>query len=56
MDGGHKGLIENSENLCAPHARTRASIDLSGQNGKRYDTRPKVQVDCHKHKKRPAHD
>jgi hypothetical protein len=55
MDGGHKGLIENSENLCAPHARTRASVDLGGQNGKRYDTRPKVQNSC-RHRRRRAHD
>jgi hypothetical protein len=46
MEGGRKGLIENSENLCAPHARTRASVDLNGQNGKRYDSRPKMQSSC----------
>ncbi len=55
MDGGRRGLIENSENLCAPHARTRARVDLSGQNGKRYGTRPKVSNSCRGGKGRKHH-
>ena len=38
MAGGAKGLLENSENLCSKHAKNRAVVDLTGQNGKRYDS------------------
>jgi hypothetical protein len=48
MEGGKKGLLVNSENLCSPSARTRAVIDLTGQNGKRYDTTPVVRNSCHR--------
>jgi hypothetical protein len=51
--GGHKGLLVNSENLCSPKAKTQAIADFTGQNGKVYDTTPKVQNSCKggKHKK-----
>ena len=54
MEGGKKSLLVNSENLCAPKARTRAVVDLTAQNGKRYDTKPRVQNSC-KHKRHRAH-
>jgi hypothetical protein len=40
MQGGKKGLIVNSRNLCA--AKSRAIAELSGQNGKLDHTKPEV--------------
>jgi len=48
--GGKKGLVVNSRNLCA-HAY-KAKVDLTGQNGKVFDTEPVVGTDCKGHKKR----
>ena len=59
MKGGAKSLLQNSENLCAKHARNRAIVHLTGQNGKHYDTRPKVANSCaknRKHRGRGAHN
>jgi hypothetical protein len=50
LDGGKKGLLQNSKNLCK--AGDRAKFQLEGQNGKSYDTEPKVQVSCGKGKKK----
>ena len=44
MAGGKKGLFENSENLC--RKKQRAALNLLGQNGKRYRSRPIVKVAC----------
>jgi hypothetical protein len=60
MKGGHKGLLVNSENLCAPHATTHANAAFTAQNGKRFDTTPKVANSCPKkhskdHRHRGAH-
>jgi hypothetical protein len=41
--GGKKGLIEMSSGFCA---HPKASVKLDGQNGKSYDTTPKVKADC----------
>lgn len=41
MQGGKKGLIVNSRNLCA--ARNRADVRLAAQNGKRRKLKPTVQ-------------
>jgi hypothetical protein len=51
MQGGKKGLIINSRNLCA--AKNRANLELSGQNGKAYDFKPVVGAKCgaRKHKR-----
>lgn len=38
MQGGKKGLIVNSRNLCA--AKNRAMVELEGHNGKRRNLRP----------------
>jgi hypothetical protein len=46
MQGGKKGLLVNSENLCSPKAKTHATVHLTGQNGKVYDATPKVQNSC----------
>jgi hypothetical protein len=46
MQGGKKGLIINSRNLCA--AKSKADVDLSGQNGKQASLRPLLRADCGK--------
>lgn len=48
MQGGKKGLIVNSTNICTN--RQRANIEMDGQNGKSYDTRPRLGVKCKKGK------
>ena len=50
LEGGKQGLLVNSENLCSPHAKTHAIADFTGQNGKIYNTTPKVQNSCPKKK------
>jgi hypothetical protein len=52
LDGGKKGLIVNSENLCSPKAKVKAVSNLTGQNGKTYDTQPKVANSCGKKSKK----
>jgi hypothetical protein len=49
LAGGKKGLLENSKALCK--LNRKAKFQLTGQNGKAYDTEPKVQVRCPKPKK-----
>jgi hypothetical protein len=46
MQGGRKGLIINSRNLCA--RKNRATVEMDGQNGKVHDFRPVVKNDCRK--------
>jgi hypothetical protein len=48
MQGGKKGLIVNSQNLCA--SKHRAIVRFSGQNGKVYDTKPVIGTGCGKKK------
>ena len=50
LQGGKKGLLENSENLCAKPQRAIAKF--TGQNGKVHRTKPLVRNDCKKKKKR----
>jgi hypothetical protein len=53
MQGGKKGLIVNSVDLCA--AKHRATVKLTGHNGKRYNTKPELKASgCKKRKKRKA--
>lgn len=54
MQGGKKGLLVNSENICS--TEQRAIADLTAQNGKVSETNPLVRNDCKgkakkKHKK-----
>ena len=42
LKGGKEGLLVNSQNLCA--RPQRAELRLTGQNGRRYDTEPKLQI------------
>jgi hypothetical protein len=53
MQGGRKGLIVNSQNLCAKTNRARARF--RGHNGRRHKARPKVvALNCKKQRKRGA--
>jgi hypothetical protein len=49
LNGGKKGLLVNSADLCAH--RRRVQIRLSGQNGKLHETRPVLGTDCRSGKK-----
>jgi hypothetical protein len=46
MQGGKKGLLENSRNIC--RAANRATVLMDGQNGKVADSRPLLRADCGK--------
>jgi hypothetical protein len=46
MSGGKKGLLINSTNLCK--GTHRAKAQFAGQNGKLFETNPKVQAQCGK--------
>jgi hypothetical protein len=57
LEGGSKGLFENSTNLCAK--KHFAKADFTGQNGKAYDAKPVLKVKCKgkggKHKRQKRH-
>jgi hypothetical protein len=53
MQGGKKGLVVNSRNLCA--ATNKADAALTGQNGKPYDFKPVVKPSCGKARKHKKH-
>lgn len=44
MQGGRKGLLENSRNICAK--AYRANVGFTAHNGRTYAKRPKLQVRC----------
>jgi hypothetical protein len=46
MQGGKKGLIVNSRNICVKRGRNRANALGLGQNGKQFKSRPLMQVRC----------
>jgi hypothetical protein len=48
MEGGRKGLLVNSENLCSKPQRAR--IAMVAQNGKRLIERPLIANDCKTHR------
>ncbi|HEU5252354.1 MAG TPA: hypothetical protein VFU16_03385 [Solirubrobacterales bacterium] len=50
MQGGKKGLLVNSTNICRGTHRAIAAFD--GQNGKRHTFRPPLKADCGKKGKR----
>jgi hypothetical protein len=50
MNGGRKGLLVNSENLCSPKAQRKAIARFTGQNGKVHAFKPLVQNQCKKKK------
>lgn len=43
--GGKRGLIVNSRDLCKGR-KQRVQVDLTGQNGRRYDVRPVIGTRC----------
>ncbi|HET9152755.1 MAG TPA: hypothetical protein VFN85_01405 [Solirubrobacterales bacterium] len=49
MPGGHKGLLENSTNIC--RGTHRATARFEGQNGAIAASRPKLRVSCRKGRK-----
>jgi hypothetical protein len=49
MQGGKKGLLQNSTNLCT--RKNHAISEFTGQNGKIYDTKPVLKAKCPKAKK-----
>ncbi len=55
FQGGKKGLLENSRNLCK--SKNRATVKFKGQNGKTHKARPLLKVKCKKQhrKKNKAH-
>ncbi|HVC08274.1 MAG TPA: hypothetical protein VND98_11925 [Solirubrobacterales bacterium] len=53
MQGGKKGLLENSTNICATPKLNRAAVLMGGQNGKAYATDRPLKVSCgRRHKRR----
>jgi uncharacterized repeat protein (TIGR01451 family) len=50
MQGGKKGLVVNSRNLCA--GKNRADARFTGQNGVRSNSRPLVKPSCGKKRKK----
>jgi hypothetical protein len=44
MEGGEKGLLQNSTNIC--RGRHRAIVKFDGQNGKTADQQPLIQAGC----------
>jgi hypothetical protein len=46
LEGGKKGLLVNSENLCSTGAETHASVRLTSQNGKVLATKRRVANSC----------
>jgi hypothetical protein len=48
LQGGKKGLLINSRNLC--NTTNRATVKLNGQNGKTRDFQPMLKATCDKHK------
>jgi hypothetical protein len=51
LQGGKKGLFQNSTNICK--GTHRATLKLDGQNGKVHDSRPPVEAQCAKGAKKP---
>lgn len=54
MQGGKKGLIVNSRNLCS--GPSKATVSLTAQNGRVATSRPVVKVSCKKkHERHKGH-
>jgi hypothetical protein len=53
MQGGKKGLIVNSRDLCARNSR--ADVRFTGHNGKTHDINPVLRADCVKGRKHKRH-
>lgn len=46
LKGGDKGLLVNNTELCK--ANPHAKAELTGQNGKRAVSKPRIKLDCGK--------
>jgi uncharacterized repeat protein (TIGR01451 family) len=55
MQGGKKGLLVNSTNLCRHPKANRAISEMEAQNGKVFDTEPALANSCKKAKKGNKH-
>ena len=55
MQGGKKGLIVNSRNLCFKPGRNHANVQGTGQNGKQFAAKPLMQTRCSKARKHKRH-
>ena len=55
MQGGKKGLIVNSRNICVKRGRNRANALGLGQNGKQFKSRPLMQVRCANKRSHKSH-
>ena len=53
MQGGKKGLLVNSTNIC--RGKHRANASFTGQNGKRYEANPLLKAKCGGKKKGKKH-
>jgi hypothetical protein len=53
MQGGKKGLIVNSRNLCGE--TSKANVELEGQNGKVSSSNPVMKADCGGKRKHKRH-
>ena len=51
MQGGKKGLLVNSTNLCRHPKANKAISEMEGQNGKVFDSEPELANSCKKAKK-----
>ena len=55
MQGGKKGLIVNSRNLCFKPGRNHANVQGTGQNGKQFAAKPLMQTRCSKVRSHKRH-
>ena len=53
MQGGKKGLIINSRDLCA--RSSKADVQMSAQNAKRHNAKPPVKASCGASRKATGH-
>jgi hypothetical protein len=53
LQGGKKGLLQNSGSLC--HKRERATIRTTGHNGVRDSSKAVLQVSCNGHGRHKRH-
>ena len=49
LQGGKKGLLENSTDLCK--SKNRAKVKFTGHNGKVHNVKPVLRVKCKRHHK-----
>jgi hypothetical protein len=55
MQGGKKGLLVNSTNLCRHPKANKATVLMEAQNGKVHDTTPALANSCKKQKRHHKH-